>query len=225
MGWCPCLSLKDKFTLNQRDNLLLNLLSVSWNLSYSPQRAERQQILNTSVLLKTPSLSFYFRAMRDCCYQPRQPFPAPAEGSVTFCSVEETWHLLRVGLLLQVPFMKVLLALRSSTPILLTLPSSSSVPECFADYGCVSMQTCKPAALSVFPSLPLPHPPTNNQQSAWTLHQPIKSPGHPAALRNLRSHRRESRLLKQTHMVECQPEIFVQAEEKVTRRISDNLFC
>lgn len=57
-----------------------------------------------------------------------------------------------------------------------TLPSSSSNPECFADHGCVSMQTCRPASQPTSPPSPplllsfflTPH----HQQSAISVSPP-----------------------------------------------------
>lgn len=84
-----------------------------------------------------------------------------------------------------------------SLPTLRRASSASSFPECFACRSRASMQTCNPGVPSLPLSLPTPAIPffispttttSKNQQSAWALHQPIKSPSHSATLRNLQSH-------------------------------------
>lgn len=148
---------------------------------FHPQGAEHQQVLDTALTEVPPLDALTGQKVATCSLY---------LSTVHHQDAERCWGLLSLSGLKKVVrdscsgwdsssgchFM--FLALRSSSLLLMTLPSSSSLPECFADYGYVSMPTCKPCHLichylstSLFPLITLvlrdPHPTTtNNQQSA-----------------------------------------------------------
>lgn len=75
--------------------------------------------------------------------------------------------------------------------MLFLLLTRSAIPECFADYGCVSMQTCKLARLTTIPSLPVPlstappppiisnqHEPATSQSNRWATLWPSGTCSH-----------------------------------------------
>lgn len=75
--------------------------------------------------------------------------------------------------------------------MLFLLLTRSAIPECFADYGCVSMQTCKLARLTAIPSLPVPlstappppiisnqHEPATSQSNRWATLWPSGTCSH-----------------------------------------------